>query len=1050
MVSETDLHGNTTSLTYNSSGQLTQITSLSGRSLALAYNSAGQLASVTDPLGREATYTYDSAGDLTQVDDPGGRDWEYTYDADHNLLTIEDPRGNTVLTNTYNSQDQVTQQVDALGRTTTWSYTQTDANDSETVVTLPNGSVTDYTFQDDEPVTTVTAEGSSDQVTTSATYNTAGELATGTNGNGGVTSYTYDGDGTMLTETDPMGHETTWTYNSANQVTSATLPSGAETTYTYDSHGNLTAESQVPAPGATSPSGDLTTNYAYTDSAFPSLPTSMTDPNGKTTTYTYDSDGDLASTTQPDGEDTTYGYDADGEQTKVTSPEGNTPPNSPTAYTTTTTYNAAGQPLTVTDPMGNVTTYTYDLDGNKTSVENAALKTTTYTYDADNELTKTTNPDGDTTQKSYNSMGNVATETDGNGNVTTDTYNAQDELSSVETAMSQTTSYTYDADGNRLTTTDPQSRVTTDTYNADDELTGVSYSSGTPSDVSYTYTPDGQVATMVDGTGTTTYTYDGVDRLISVKDGAGNTVSYTLDADGNETGITYPNGKTVTYAFNGDDQMTSLTDWSSRKTTFSYDPDGNLTSTVDGDTVSTTDTNTYNADDELMSIAGTQGTTSLYGISYTRTNLGQVASETDTGITGATDPSYTYNGDGQMTGATTAAPTAWVYDDAGNPTTESGSTGFEYNADDQLTSAGGISYTYSADGDERTADTWSAATESYAYDQAGNLTEVSHPAYGTEAALTVTQAYDGNGLMQSFTQNGTLHTLTWDVSGSQPLLLQESSTDYVYGPDGRPVEQIQGSSAYFFHLDQQNSMRLLTNASGGAVVDSYTYNPYGKIVADSGSQTVRLTWDGEFYESATNLYTMGARSYDPTTEQFMSRDPLAQETMQPYEYAGDDPVDGADPSGLFSVGYCPLVLTGLIGDIVGGTASGCIQVTTGGDLGVTGTVGPTDGIGTPGGDFGEGFEFSNADHIWQLAGKFDEAGGNADIFGGAFGSTFTGDDSCGERIAGAMVGPSVGVGGYVYTGPTDTWQASVNVVSLVKHDLFEPLADLSSELNPFG
>ena len=42
-----------------------------------------------------------------------------------------------------------------------------------------------------------------------------------------------------------------------------------------------------------------------------------------------------------------------------------------------------------------------------------------------------------------------------------------------------------------------------------------------------------------------------------------------------------------------------------------------------------------------------------------------------------------------------------------------------------------------------------------------------------------------------------------------------------------------------------------------------------------------------------------ARWYDPGTGEFMSVDPDLAETDQPYAYAGDDPVNETDPSGLF-------------------------------------------------------------------------------------------------------------------------------------------------------
>ena len=42
------------------------------------------------------------------------------------------------------------------------------------------------------------------------------------------------------------------------------------------------------------------------------------------------------------------------------------------------------------------------------------------------------------------------------------------------------------------------------------------------------------------------------------------------------------------------------------------------------------------------------------------------------------------------------------------------------------------------------------------------------------------------------------------------------------------------------------------------------------------------------------------RYYDPITAQFLSVDPLVDQTGQPYSYAGDNPINGSDPVGLCS------------------------------------------------------------------------------------------------------------------------------------------------------
>ena len=42
---------------------------------------------------------------------------------------------------------------------------------------------------------------------------------------------------------------------------------------------------------------------------------------------------------------------------------------------------------------------------------------------------------------------------------------------------------------------------------------------------------------------------------------------------------------------------------------------------------------------------------------------------------------------------------------------------------------------------------------------------------------------------------------------------------------------------------------------------------------------------------------MRARVYDPATAQFLTLDPIAPITQAPYNYAGDNPLNEADPSG---------------------------------------------------------------------------------------------------------------------------------------------------------
>jgi RHS repeat-associated protein len=112
------------------------------------------------------------------------------------------------------------------------------------------------------------------------------------------------------------------------------------------------------------------------------------------------------------------------------------------------------------------------------------------------------------------------------------------------------------------------------------------------------------------------------------------------------------------------------------------------------------------------------------------------------------------------------------------------------------------------------------------------------------------------------------------------------------------IEQITSAGTVtYLHHDQQGSTRLLTGSTG-TVTGSTTFDAYGNKTGSTGSSTTPLGYDAQYTSGDTGLIYLRARSYDPTTAQFMSRDPLTPLTEAPYNYVGDDPLNGSDPSGL--------------------------------------------------------------------------------------------------------------------------------------------------------
>ena len=135
-----------------------------------------------------------------------------------------------------------------------------------------------------------------------------------------------------------------------------------------------------------------------------------------------------------------------------------------------------------------------------------------------------------------------------------------------------------------------------------------------------------------------------------------------------------------------------------------------------------------------------------------------------------------------------------------------------------------------------------------------------------------------------------------------------NTTYYVRDPRGGLLAQRTPTAGTFYYLlDGLGSITGLTD-SNGARVASYSYDAYGQTTSMSTS-TVGVNNPWRYvgaYQDGTGLYKMGARYYDPTLGRFTQQDPifnpLDPKSWNRYTYAGNDPINFSDLTGLEACG----------------------------------------------------------------------------------------------------------------------------------------------------
>ena len=327
---------------------------------------------------------------------------------------------------------------------------------------------------------------------------------------------------------------------------------------------------------ATQGSGEKASTSSYTYDSVGNV-TSVTNGNGKVTSYSYDQLSNLVERMTSLGDKETYTYNVNNQLEKVTKSDGKT-----ISYD----YNKLDQLLKVeySEKQEGQVLYTYDADGRRVSMSDLT-GTSQYATNEEGEITGVRQGDGSLIQYEYDAYGNISKMIYPDGSTVSYTYDELDRLTSVTDVKGQKTTYSYNSAGD-LTEVDrgdgTKSFLTYDKAHRLTELRHMDKQDKLISSYGYEYDDGGYIAKETikqDGeTLVHTYTYDTLGQVenMTVSDGAGKELSkfsYTYDLAGNKL--------TSTETVDGKESQTRFTYDDHNRLTKLEGPDGTITYTYD-------------------------------------------------------------------------------------------------------------------------------------------------------------------------------------------------------------------------------------------------------------------------------------------------------------------------------------------------------------------------------------------------------------------------------------------------------------------------------------
>ncbi len=883
MLTESDPLGNTTTYTYNDKNLPLTITDAIGNVTTNTYDMNGNILTIVDPMGNVLTNAYDSNGNLISMTDAMGNTTSYVYDTSGNVMSMTDALGN-ITVSTYDIYgNQLTQTVTRTDESGTVDMTTTSEYDNLNRLIKETDSDDVFIEMQYNDLDKVTRQRDKNGVWTEYEYDNNGNRTLISIADGTTESYIYDGEGNKLSFTDRDDHITTYEYDDLNRLVLTTYPDGAEVESVYNEVGQLIASIDE---------NDNRIEYEYDDAGRRVL---IIDAQDNETSFTYDENGNQLTMTDANNHITLFEYDDLNRMIK-------------------TTYHD-----------GTFTQVAYDALGRKISETDQNLKTTEYGYDDMGRLISVTDALGSETRYEYDEVGNKISQTDPNGNMNIWDYDNYGRIIAHTLPMGMFETFTYDANGNMLTKTDFNGDTTIYEYSVCcGRLISETYEDS--SQVIYTYTGTGKRESVTDNRGTTSYSYDLRDRLLTVNNPDGTSLVYTYDDVGNRTSVTVPSG-TTHYTFDSLNRLETVTDPDSAVTSYAYDlvgnresiayPNGNIAE-YGYDTLNRlTYLENRKSDGEIIS-----SFTYTLGASGNRIrvveNTGRIVDYTYDDVYRLTEEAITDLALGSET-------ITYTYDSFGNRLTKTDSNGtviYTYDDNDRLVSESGPGYIYDYSYDDNgniISKSDGISTILYNYDYKNSLI------FMDTDTVDTTYGYDVDGIRISSDAGGDVTVYLVDKNRDYAQVLEERDSvgtinvEYIYGND--LISQERGGEDFCYLYDGQMSTRQLTNGAED-VGNTYVYDAFGILIDQAGVIANNYMYTGEQYDSNAGFYYLRARYYNEDVGRFVTTDPWQGNIFEPitlhkYLYAGANPVMYADPSGRFTISS-EMVASSVIGGLING------------------------------------------------------------------------------------------------------------------------------------